>query len=166
MAKGIGILPAIKVYLRYPAIASQNMAGNYVYAPLDYESPCQFSCRRGNEIQRHGMLTLINEVLVFLRHIVGWCLPKNNDAIVTVSGDGTNVLFGLQLNAWTMNIISIVSWFVGYIIYLLLFYFAGAKPMKQGRLVFEMKTLKVESLDIYRNEDSSEEEFVIDSTYL
>ena len=50
--------------------------------------------------------------------------------------------------------------------YLLLFYFAGAKPMKQGRLVFEMKTLKVESLDIYRNEDPSEEEFVIDSTYL
>ena len=96
MALGIGILPAIKVYLRYPATITQNMASNFVFAPVAYESPCQFSCG-GNEIQFHEGLTAISNLSQFLRIIAVFCLPKNNDAIVTVSDDGTNVLFGLRL---------------------------------------------------------------------
>ena len=62
--------------------------------------------------------------------------------------------------------ISIASWVFGILVTQFLFYFFVIKPIKQGRLVKEMKTLKIKSLDVYKNEQPYELESVIESTNL
>ena len=106
-AFSVGFRKTIKLILRYPAVISiQAMAGT-VYAPKDYESICKISFGSDN-ISVHPTC-FINILLSNIMRMAILLMPKNNEAIITQSYDGTNVAFGLQISAMEMTIITIVS---------------------------------------------------------
>ena len=169
MSLGIGIMSTIKVLLRYPAIVAHAMALGLVYAPLNYESRCYISRRHGDEIQLHAYLSLANNIFSFVRVIIVFCLPKNLDAIVTVSKDGTNIAFGLHLSAKEINIISIVFFIIGAVAVRAQEFYYGTLLTKRKRKRDQVtKALKLKSLDIFKDEETDDEDQVLEaeSTYL
>ena len=93
-------------------------------------------------------------MLKFCTLIAIFSLPKSNDVIVTESDDGTNVYFGLKLNTKQLNIISIVSFTIGFLLLLLKSYLDHCF---YGKFVVECKTYEIKNLDVYTNDISDDE---------
>ena len=149
----MGVIPTLKLVMRYPAtitMASENWA---VFAPIDHESFLQLSSE-GKSIERHpltGINSLIHSILIPLTVFL---LPKIDCTIVSDA-------FKLHITAKQMNYIAIVTYCIGWLFGSFWLYHYAKKPFIQGGRVVEIK-----SLDVYRNEEPCNEDIYIESTHL
>ena len=72
--------------------------------------------------------------------------------IVTISNDGTNVAFGLDITAKNMTTIAIISFIMG--VFFLSF---NGLIIDRNKFPRGSKSVNVNSLDVYKNEDSDME---------
>ena len=163
MVIGIGIIPSIKVVLRYPAVVVEAVMNGVVYSHFKQEYCC--CLKRGDTLQIHPPLCLFNYIIMIVLCVVNFSLPRNDHAIITESEYGVNLFFGLEMNAKQMTTITAVIWtlagFMCIVMHAQLFYFR--------HVVFNYNlkcgVLEIKSLDDYKCVEE-EEEPVIEITHL
>ena len=164
MVTGIGIIPSIKVVLRYPAVVVEAVLDGCVYSHFKVEYCCYL--KRGDTIRWHIPLTSLNHIIMIVLSTVNFSLPRNDRAIITECDDGSNLFSGLQLNAKQMTTITAVIWtlagFSNFVVTAL-----TTLPIKTYMNNSESKygVLEIKSLDDYKCVEE-EEEPVIEITHL
>jgi len=154
------------------------------YSPPNYNLSCN-SLFQGTSIQLNWRLITIN---IFFSNtlllLIVTLLPINSDKIITVADDGINVLLGLQVTAYqmkTVTIISVILSIISNVIWYLLYghntetnilpkfclkYFRHA-PL--SNLVYRRaKELHLKDLDVYKDdtEEVEAEVEIIECTHL
>ena len=111
MVLGIGILPSLKVILRYPATFVFPATTIVFAAPVEYESKSCVPCKSfANSIQYRLDLTWINSILtLIMRILIFVVLPQNGQKIVTESDTGINEAFGYLITANQMSTFMIAT---------------------------------------------------------
>ena len=163
MVIGIGIIPSIKVILRYPAVVVEAVMNGVVYSHFQQEYCC--GLKRGDSIQHHHRLTLLNFIILIVLGVVNFSLPRNDHAIITESDDGVNLFFGLQLNANQMTTITALTWTLAGLIFTVL----SSQGNFMGHTLLDSNSkygvLEIKSLDDYKCVEE-EEESVIEITHI
>ena len=91
------------------------------FSPPNYNFSCN-SLFQGTSIKLNFGLCVINSFLSYtLQLLVVLLLPINNDKIITVADDGINVTLGLQLTAYQMKTVTIISVILAIIILVLIY---------------------------------------------